>query len=51
LDTFIAQTGADELLVTAQLFDHAARLRSFELVAEARGALAARHDDQAGSAN
>ncbi len=51
LDTFIAQTGADELLVTAQLFDHAARLRSFELVAEARGARAARHADQAGSAN
>jgi len=33
---FIAQTGVDELMVTGQIFDHAARLRSFELVAAAR---------------
>ncbi|HEY0420431.1 MAG TPA: alkane 1-monooxygenase, partial [Acetobacteraceae bacterium] len=30
---FIARTGADELMVTAQIFDHAARLRSFEILA------------------
>lgn len=30
-----ARTGADELMVTAQIFDHAARLRSFALLAEA----------------
>jgi len=33
IERFIALTGADELLATAQIFDHAARLRSFEIVA------------------
>jgi len=41
LAAFIAQTGADELMVTAQIFDHAARVRSFEIVAEVRDKLAA----------
>ncbi len=36
LQEFIARTGADEVIVTAQMFDHAARLRSFEITAEAR---------------
>ncbi len=31
LKTLIAQTGADELMVTGQIYDHAARLRSFEI--------------------
>jgi luciferase family oxidoreductase group 1 len=34
LDAFVARTGADELMVTAQIFDHQARLRSFEITAE-----------------
>jgi luciferase family oxidoreductase group 1 len=34
LDAFIARTGADEIMITAQAFDHAARLRSFEITAE-----------------
>jgi len=34
---FIARTAADELMVTGQIFDHAARLRSFEIVAAAHG--------------
>ena len=34
LAAFIARTGADELMVTAQIFDHAARRRSFEILAE-----------------
>ncbi|MDQ6435719.1 LLM class flavin-dependent oxidoreductase [Mesorhizobium sp. LHD-90] len=34
LDAFIRRTGADELMVTAQIFDHAARKRSFEILAE-----------------
>src|SRR6185295_10432403 len=38
LDRFVAQTGADELIIASQLFDHATRLRSFEIVAEIRGA-------------
>lgn len=40
LKDFMARTGADELMVTSQIFDHAARLRSFEITAEARDALA-----------
>jgi luciferase family oxidoreductase group 1 len=41
LAAFIAETEADEIMVTAQMFDHAARLRSFEIVAEVGDALAA----------
>ena len=32
MESFIARTGADELIVTSQIFDHAARLRSYELL-------------------
>ncbi len=34
LERFIAATAADELMITAQIFDHAARLRSYEIVAD-----------------
>jgi luciferase family oxidoreductase group 1 len=34
LKAFIARTGADELMITAQIFDHAARLRSYEIAAD-----------------
>ena len=40
LESFIARTGADELMVTAMIFDHAARLRSYEITAEAHAQLA-----------
>jgi luciferase family oxidoreductase group 1 len=33
LRSFVARTGADELMVVSQIFDHAARVRSYELVA------------------
>ncbi len=33
LEAFAAATKVDELIVTAQIYDHAARLHSFELVA------------------
>ena len=33
LRAFAASTGADELMVTAQIFDHAARKRSYEILA------------------
>jgi luciferase family oxidoreductase group 1 len=33
LNGFIAKTGVDELMVTGSIYDHAARLRSFELLA------------------
>ena len=41
LEDFLGLTDADELMVTAQIFDHAARLRSFELVAAVRDGRAA----------
>jgi luciferase family oxidoreductase group 1 len=36
---FAARTGADELMVTSQIFDHAARLRSYQIAAETRRAV------------
>ncbi|MEO6390402.1 MAG: LLM class flavin-dependent oxidoreductase [Pyrinomonadaceae bacterium] len=36
LEIFIDETKADEVMVTAQIFDHTARLRSLELLASAR---------------
>jgi luciferase family oxidoreductase group 1 len=33
---FVERTGADELIVTSQIFDHEARLRSYEIVADVR---------------
>ena len=36
LAAIIAETGADELMLTAQIYDHAARLRSFEIAADIR---------------
>jgi luciferase family oxidoreductase group 1 len=35
LEAFVERTGADELMITAQIFDHAARLRSYEITAAA----------------
>jgi luciferase family oxidoreductase group 1 len=32
-EAFVARTGADELMVTSQIFDHHARIRSYELLA------------------
>jgi len=37
LEAFARGSDADELIVAAQIFDHAARLRSFELLADAAG--------------
>jgi luciferase family oxidoreductase group 1 len=36
---FARRTGADELMVTAQIFDHEARKRSYEILAEVHGTL------------
>jgi luciferase family oxidoreductase group 1 len=35
LEAFVARTGADELMLASQIYDHAARLRSYELAAAA----------------
>lgn len=34
VNEFIAQTGADELMITSQIYDHQARLHSYEIVAK-----------------
>jgi luciferase family oxidoreductase group 1 len=39
LAAFIARTGADEIMVAAQIFDHAARVRSYEIAAEVHEAI------------
>jgi len=39
LRSFIQRTGADELMIAAQIFDHAARLRSYEIAAEVLAAM------------
>jgi luciferase family oxidoreductase group 1 len=41
IEAFVERTGADELMITSQIFDHQARLRSFEIVADCF-----RHPDQ-----
>ena len=35
VQTFIGQTGADELIIVGQIFDHAERVRSYEIAMEA----------------
>jgi len=40
LRAFVERTGADELMVTSHVYDHAARKRSFEIAAQARDELA-----------
>ena len=40
LEAFVARHQPDEIMVTAQIFDHAARVRSFEIAAHARDELA-----------
>ncbi len=37
LHGFLAETGADELIVAAAIYDHDARLRSYQILAEAMG--------------
>ncbi|EEF61483.1 LLM class flavin-dependent oxidoreductase [Pedosphaera parvula] len=47
LEQFIDMTEADEVMVTAQMYDHAARLRSFEIVAEVRDRIWAGQSERA----
>jgi alkanesulfonate monooxygenase SsuD/methylene tetrahydromethanopterin reductase-like flavin-dependent oxidoreductase (luciferase family) len=35
LAQFVEQTGVDEVIATGHIYDHAARLHSFEILAEA----------------
>jgi luciferase family oxidoreductase group 1 len=43
LESFIEKTGADELMVASAIFDHSARLRSYEILADAHKALKRQH--------
>jgi luciferase family oxidoreductase group 1 len=47
LQAFIERTGADELMVTSQIYDHSARLRSYEITAQVRDSLAPREETAA----
>jgi len=38
VEAFVERTGADELMITSQMFDHTARLRSYEILAQVRDA-------------
>jgi luciferase family oxidoreductase group 1 len=42
LQAFIDRTGADELMITSQIYDHTARLHSYEIAAQVRDRLSAR---------
>ncbi len=48
LDEFIQETQVDELMITAHIYDHAARVRSFELTMEAREKLKTDRQRRAG---
>jgi luciferase family oxidoreductase group 1 len=50
LEEFVQRTNVDELMVTAQIYDHAKRLRSFQITAEVRDTLAAKPRAEAISA-
>jgi luciferase family oxidoreductase group 1 len=40
IDQLVAETGADELMIVSDIYDHGQRLRSYELIAEVAGAAA-----------
>jgi len=43
LESFIEETGADELIVASAIYDHSARLRSYEILADVRETLGYEH--------
>jgi alkanesulfonate monooxygenase SsuD/methylene tetrahydromethanopterin reductase-like flavin-dependent oxidoreductase (luciferase family) len=46
IEALVAETGADELIVVSDVYQHQERLRSFELIAEAGGIKDASTGDQ-----
>lgn len=40
IQAFLARTGADELIIACNMYEHAARLRSYEIAAQVRDSLA-----------
>jgi len=51
LADFVRRTGADEIMVTSSIFDHDARLRSFEIVTQAAAITLSRASDGAVSSS
>jgi luciferase family oxidoreductase group 1 len=51
LAEFYRRTGADEVMITSSIFDHGARVRSFEIVAEVNDRLAGAEDGAAQAAS
>ena len=49
LAAFIERTKPDELIMTSQIFDHSARLRSYEIAADIRASLPNNQDSGSGS--
>jgi luciferase family oxidoreductase group 1 len=47
LQAFVERTGADELILASQIFDHAARLRSYEIAAAIRDDLSSPLESEA----
>jgi hypothetical protein len=47
----IDATGADEMMLTGQIFDHAARLRSFEIVSQVHEKMASDRLEPRGDAD
>lgn len=50
LQALVAETGADELMIVSDVYDHKARLRSYEMIADAGKGLAAAARDAGGQA-
>jgi luciferase family oxidoreductase group 1 len=50
LEAFIKRTGADEVIATGMIFDHAARVHSFEILAEAAQRIGGARATQTGHA-
>jgi alkanesulfonate monooxygenase SsuD/methylene tetrahydromethanopterin reductase-like flavin-dependent oxidoreductase (luciferase family) len=48
LAEFIHETEVDELMITGQIYDHAARVRSYEITMEQRAKLATDQQRRAG---
>jgi luciferase family oxidoreductase group 1 len=47
IEALVAETGADELIVVSDVYDHATRLRSFKIIADAAGIRVERQAAQA----
>jgi alkanesulfonate monooxygenase SsuD/methylene tetrahydromethanopterin reductase-like flavin-dependent oxidoreductase (luciferase family) len=43
IKALLKETGADELMIVSDIFDHDARLRSYELIADVAGAARVSH--------